>query len=559
MLKKFNRFYVLFFILLVLNIGMVLFHYGQKDGFHIDEIFSFGHANSTQGAFLAPTVESHFYEKDVSVLYNQWFDGKVFHNYITVQPEEQFRYGHIFENLKKSTHPPLYYMLLHTVCSFFPEQFSKWFGAGVNIALWVALLIMLFKLAELLLEDEFLAMMAVTFYAFSEAGIDTVLYIRMYILQTLFAVCLLYEIVKMLKENEADNKRLFLIFLYSSLGMLTQYSSLVFSFLAAGTGGGILFLRRNWNLLFRYAVVMAFSPLVLFVLFPTAWNVLLYSARGEELIRKITPSSTMVDTLANDTMQSRIWEMLWQVDLWLNQMFYSGMWRVYMQQLLSFSYLPLWFVLLFLGICVKWKRADATVWYILINCVLMSAFLNGYMPPMYEFSVRYYMLLLPLVSVLTVYFLKGLLVCFELSSKRVYVLLGVFVLANSLLVDFGKKSAFTFNYDANTERFLEEVKQRDVVVFTETSFMYLELVAALYDSHQILLADKSCKKDYAEDIREHKGAYVLFFNADARRCVSCAPKYKTSICQTLRKELQYKFLVRVGERYYDVYEVLNEV
>lgn len=242
MKKYLSRVYGAFFVFLVLNIGVVMFHYTQKDGFHVDEIFSFAHANSTQGAFLAPAVESHFYEKDVSVLYNRWFDRKVFHDYITVQPEEQFRYGHIFENLKKSTHSPLYYVLLHTVCSFFPDTFSKWLGAGLNVVIWGLLLFMTFRLAKLLLDDEFLALLTVMFYAFSEAGIDTVLFIRMYVLQTLFAVCLIYETVKMLKENQADNKRLFLIFLYSSLGMLTQYSSLVFSFLVAGTGGGYIIL-----------------------------------------------------------------------------------------------------------------------------------------------------------------------------------------------------------------------------------------------------------------------------------------------------------------------------
>ena len=147
----------------------IAFH---KENFHVDELWTYAHANSTQDAYLSPRIDSYLKYVKTDLFY-RWIPGEAFHDYLTVQPEEAFRYGHIGENLAKDVHPPLYYWLLHTVCSFFPDVFSKWQSAGLNLVLWVLTLAALFKLARILLPEPGAALAAVGIYAFSLMGLET--------------------------------------------------------------------------------------------------------------------------------------------------------------------------------------------------------------------------------------------------------------------------------------------------------------------------------------------------------------------------------------------------
>ncbi len=45
---------VLLVLILILSEVLIFYYANQKYGFHIDEIFSFGHANSSEGGFLFP-------------------------------------------------------------------------------------------------------------------------------------------------------------------------------------------------------------------------------------------------------------------------------------------------------------------------------------------------------------------------------------------------------------------------------------------------------------------------------------------------------------------------
>ena len=141
---------------LVLNIVLVLGFFQAKNNYHRDEIYSFGHANSTQGSFLVPQVTNAWVKNEYQQhIWYRWIPGHTFHTWLTVQPDEAFRYKHIVDNLKVDVHPPLFYILLHTVCSFTPDVMSKWQGAALNIPLWLLLLWLLFRLSSLFFKDTF--------------------------------------------------------------------------------------------------------------------------------------------------------------------------------------------------------------------------------------------------------------------------------------------------------------------------------------------------------------------------------------------------------------------
>ena len=189
-LSKIKSNNLLFILLLLINIGVILYHFSNKQGFHSDEQWSYAHANSTIGAYLDKEINSFYIPTEgiKSRLFNKFIDSNIMNTYLTTQSDKKFSYTNIYENLQVVEHPPLYFILLHTISSFYPNSFNKWQAGALNLSIFILIYIMLFKLSKLLLKDEKLALLSVALWGFSEIGIDTIIFLRMYILQTLLSI-----------------------------------------------------------------------------------------------------------------------------------------------------------------------------------------------------------------------------------------------------------------------------------------------------------------------------------------------------------------------------------
>ena len=166
---------------LMISLIMLIYYGNQKEGYHVDEVYSYGLANSEYLPFM------HFGQHDYnvkewmaeygageslgqlfsnlardfrilkecgfqlkeSVIYQDyltaqansadtrttaWVPGQAYMDYVTASANSTFNYASVYYNQRGDVHPPLYYMLLHTICSVFQGRFSKWFGLGLNIA-----------------------------------------------------------------------------------------------------------------------------------------------------------------------------------------------------------------------------------------------------------------------------------------------------------------------------------------------------------------------------------------------------------------------------------------
>ena len=82
-----------------------------KDGFDIDEFFTYGLANSYQQPFLSTQTGS-------------WISGKAFSDYLTAKGHAH-EYLNVYENQIADVHPPLYYLFMHAVCSAFQIRRSQ--------------------------------------------------------------------------------------------------------------------------------------------------------------------------------------------------------------------------------------------------------------------------------------------------------------------------------------------------------------------------------------------------------------------------------------------------
>ena len=159
----------LFWAFLFLQILVMLYYGHRKLNLFGDEIWTYNLANNYFEPFIG----------DASKYYNIWMTGEQWNQKITVYPTYEFSFASVFFNQAHDVHPPLYYMVIHTICSLFPMQFSKWFGILPNILCFIVTQVLLCNFSKKLFRNEWLAVYVCLFWGFSWGTVNNVVYIRM--------------------------------------------------------------------------------------------------------------------------------------------------------------------------------------------------------------------------------------------------------------------------------------------------------------------------------------------------------------------------------------------
>ncbi len=211
---------VLFCFITALQLTLLIYFGYKKEGFFIDELWSYNLSNS----YFLPFIG------DAKNYFNRWIPGTFFLDSLEVLPGQGFSYNSVFSSQAADVHPPLYYYLLHTICSILPESFSKWQGLFLNFIIFIGSQTLLWKISNILLKRSTLSLLAITFYGFSISGLSTYLMIRMYGLLTFFVLLITYLILLFDKKNK-DHLTLCVGICFAYFcGFLTQYYFVIFAF-----------------------------------------------------------------------------------------------------------------------------------------------------------------------------------------------------------------------------------------------------------------------------------------------------------------------------------------
>lgn len=147
-----------------------------------DEAYSYGLANSEHYSFCGPV-------ENPTIL--NWTDASFFRNYLQYDKSEPFSFHAAFVNQANDVHPPLYYCLLHIVCYFCQRNwYSPIPGIVLNLCLLPIIDILLFYIAKYFSSHRSMACAALILWAFSSAGLSNAIFIRMYLLVTLWILAL---------------------------------------------------------------------------------------------------------------------------------------------------------------------------------------------------------------------------------------------------------------------------------------------------------------------------------------------------------------------------------
>lgn len=259
----------------------------RKNNYDTDEIFTYGLSNHQYvGTTEMRIVEGQTYEPA----------GKAWYDYMVVQPGEGFDYANVWKNQAEDVHPVLYYALVHTMSSFFPGQFSRWFAGIVNVVFVVLTLYIVRKIVYALTKDKRLVFITGVYFSLCGGVVIALDMFRMYIMAMFFVTLITWlflELYKSLQEGRTD-KRLYLkLGAASVLGALTHYYVTVYLVLICVVYGLLILTEKRLSDFARLVGCMAASAAGAILIFPAMLRHFFVSDRGKQSVEGFWENSIL--------------------------------------------------------------------------------------------------------------------------------------------------------------------------------------------------------------------------------------------------------------------------
>lgn len=276
-MKKETKEKVLLFLIGTIITANALYWCARKEGYYIDELWSYGLSNGYHMPFLHQS-ENYM---------NNWHQPSFYLDYLTIQPNERFCYGSVYNNQVQDVHPPFYYILLNTVCSLFPGRFSKWSGLSINLFFWGGSMILLNKISGFLLgKKNSIRIIPTLLYGLSAGAVSTLIYIRMYMMLTFCTLLFVFLALRLLRETIYRNRIRLLagIGLSVMAGFLTQYYFVLFAFFFSACYVVLHILKRQWRKALEYAASACIGIIGGILVFPASLGHIFQGYQGKQAL-----------------------------------------------------------------------------------------------------------------------------------------------------------------------------------------------------------------------------------------------------------------------------------
>ena len=166
MAQRKRRYLLALVLLLAAGLGMMLAYAVRKQGYHVDELYTYELTNYPGG----------FYALQPGYL-DQWQDGTLYQSALHPQP---FAYATAWNNQKTDVHPPLYYCAVLTAESLFPGLGLPWAGLLPNFVFLLAGTVVLYFGARRLTGQFWVAWLAAAVFLGNIGTQGMAVFTRMY-------------------------------------------------------------------------------------------------------------------------------------------------------------------------------------------------------------------------------------------------------------------------------------------------------------------------------------------------------------------------------------------
>ncbi len=272
----------------VVFILMSIFIILLKKQMHVDEFFSYGSANHIGSMHIEIEDGRTYVPSNVPYL-----------NYMTADQNNRYNYINVWRNQAEDVHPPLYYAVLHTICSMFPGRFSFWFAGAINIAFGVMTLYVLRKLFRLYCGKDAPVNLLSVIYVVSAGVMSSISFFRMYTMAMFFVTWTAFCFADAV--GKARNVRFYAaIAAVSVLGALTHYYCIAYLVLTCFIFGIYLLSDKKYKELGLFVGSMLGAGGLSILIFPSIVKHIFTGYRGKESIDNL-----LAHSLENDLFRLR--------------------------------------------------------------------------------------------------------------------------------------------------------------------------------------------------------------------------------------------------------------
>lgn len=487
--KKVNPTRVFILILLLQTCLMVAKGY-DKEFFHFDEALTFTLANNKDGANISDSYK------------NTWRPGIDYYRLLTVSPVEKFNYKQVYINQEKDVHPPLYYFIIHTVSSFFPYEFSKWFGIIPNITFFLFTQFFIFLTTNTILKSQTKALVPCILYGFSLGAISSVEFIRMYAMTTMFFMASLYINCRIIYKD-FRNINLIFLFLINISGYMTHYYFIVFSFFICLFTNIYLY---NTKYIIKYDIVNILAVIMLPILYPASLSHIFSGYRGVEAFQNIvsTPFLSRLDSFYKIIDKHLFSKMISYFIIFC--IIYLFIKLAYIIKIKGYSALPST-LHKNLSIFISTKTVQITI--LLCAISICPFLLLSKIAAFIDF--RYISPLYPVFAIIT----SILIITFY--EKHIFTKIAAIFFCTAIILS-GVISEYKVQYKNYTKTFSLITKEKDIFIIdlSPHKLLFSNLLPVLNPHSNIYITTKDTTKNFFDIVNNHMknkttaGIYVLY-------------------------------------------------
>lgn len=473
---KENKTKILLFLMIAFQIMIVISFFSRKEGYFIDEVLSFSLANREGTGYY------HLPE-------HMWIDREWYLQNMTAQEGSLFDFRIAYNNQVMDVSPPLFYMLLHGICSLFPGQLSPWMGLALNLLFYVGSLILLYYLGKKIFQDEIIGLLITFLFGMTYGAINTVMFLRMYMMATFMMLFHLSVYIHYFEKEKVPPQGYILLIVSAVFGSLTQYYFLVGAvFLGAWYVIKFLYEKRYVELI-KYILAVGISAGTAIFIFPAMPRHILKSGRG----------AASFESLANGE----------NYFAYLKEMF-----RILNEEMFAGLLLPVIVLLLLVMLVIIWRKKgkvfEKKVYWVPILVVCAGYFFVVTKVAPYQ-TDRYIMPIFPLVYFVIVGAVYLILHRF-LEQRKVIVICLLFF--TGLSIKQLCTSSFPYLYEGYNKNNVAQdyVNESCIVISDDHGYWYYDLQALTQYKRFYWLRDtenETLIKNALEVVSE-EGEFVLY-------------------------------------------------
>lgn len=244
-----------------------------------DEWFTYGLANDTSDQIFMN--EKWINQKTDGT---GWVSSEDIKSYLFVDEGEEFDFSSVLYNQKKDVHPPLYYILVHFLCSFTAGEVSMVHGTIINVIFLVAANVILWIMGKELFKTESERLIPSFVLCLSLSVVELYSYDRMYTMLAFFCLCITCLQLN-LRKNMNQRRLLVLLAVVTCLGCLTHYYFYMYLFAAFVVFAfeRLILSKIGVKSMIPCVVSHCIGGITAILLYPKAISHMLFSYRGEQI------------------------------------------------------------------------------------------------------------------------------------------------------------------------------------------------------------------------------------------------------------------------------------